>query len=40
MRELCTRLYAMETTQKRAHDVGDVSDVEKEEVEIEEVVVE
>jgi hypothetical protein len=29
MRELCTRLYSMETTQKRAHDVGDVSDVEK-----------
>jgi hypothetical protein len=32
MRELRARLDAMETTQRRAPDVGDVSDAENEEV--------
>jgi hypothetical protein len=40
MRELRARLDAMETTQIRAPDAGDVSDAENEEVEVEEVVVE
>jgi hypothetical protein len=40
MRELCARLDAMETTQRRAPDAGDVSDAEIEEVEVEEVVAE
>jgi hypothetical protein len=30
MRELRERLDAMETTQRRAHDVGDINDVENE----------
>jgi hypothetical protein len=34
--ELCTRLETMEETQRRAPDVGDVSDAESEEVEVEE----
>jgi hypothetical protein len=38
MRELRARLDAMETTQRRAPDVGDVSDAENEEVEVEEAV--
>jgi hypothetical protein len=37
MRELRARLDAMETTQRRAPDVGDVSDAESEEIEVEEV---
>jgi hypothetical protein len=40
MRELRARLDAMETTQRRAPDVGDVSEAEMEEVEVEEVVAE
>jgi hypothetical protein len=40
MRELRARLDAMETTQRRAPDVGDVIDVENEELEVEEVVAE
>jgi hypothetical protein len=40
MRELRARLDAMETTQRRAPDVGDISDVESEEMEVEEVVAE
>jgi hypothetical protein len=36
MRELHARLDAMETTQRRAPDVGDVSDAESEEIEVEE----
>jgi hypothetical protein len=40
MREMCTRLDAMEKAQRRAPDVGDVSEVENEEVEVEEAVVE
>jgi hypothetical protein len=36
MRELHARLDAMETTQRRAPDVGDVSDAEREEIEVEE----
>jgi hypothetical protein len=40
MRELRARMDAMETTQRRAPDVGDVSDAENEEVEVEEVVAE
>jgi hypothetical protein len=42
MRELCVRLDAMETTQRRVPDVGDVSEeeIENEEVEVEEVVAE
>jgi hypothetical protein len=40
MRELCARLDAMETAQRRAHDVGDVNDAENEEVEVKEVAVE
>jgi hypothetical protein len=40
MRELRVRLDAMETTQRRAPDAGDVSEAEMEEVEVEEVVVE
>jgi hypothetical protein len=40
MRELRARLDAMETTQRRAPDVGDVSEAENEEVEVEEVVAE
>jgi hypothetical protein len=35
MRELRARLDAMETTQRRAPDVGDVSDAESEEMEVE-----
>jgi hypothetical protein len=38
MRELCARLDAMETTQRRAPDAGDVSDAENEEVEVEEAI--
>jgi len=37
IRELRTRLDAMETTQRREHDTGDVSDAEREEIEVEEV---
>jgi hypothetical protein len=40
MREMCARLDAMETTQRRAPDVGDVSEAEMEEVEVEEAVAE
>jgi hypothetical protein len=40
MRELHEILDAMETTQRRAPDAGDVSDVEREEREIEEDVIE
>jgi hypothetical protein len=40
MRELRVRLDAMETTQRRVPDVGDVSEAEMEEVEVAEVVVE
>jgi hypothetical protein len=40
MRELRTRLDAMETTKRRTPDVGDIGDVENEEVEVEEAVVE
>jgi hypothetical protein len=40
MQELHTRLDAMDTTQRRAPDAGDVSDVKNEEVEVEEIVVE
>jgi hypothetical protein len=36
MRELRARLDAMETTQRRAPDAGDVNDVEKKELEVEE----
>jgi hypothetical protein len=36
MRELSARLDAMETTQRRAPDVGDVSDAERKEIEVEE----
>ena len=39
MRELHTRLDAMETSQRKAHDFGDVSDAENKEVEVEKVVV-
>jgi hypothetical protein len=35
MRRLCARLDAMETTQRRAPNVGDISEVESEEVEVE-----
>jgi hypothetical protein len=35
MRELHTRLDSMETTQRRELDVGDVSDAESEEMEVE-----
>jgi hypothetical protein len=38
MRQLRARLDAMETTQRRAPDVGDVSEAESEDVEEEEVV--
>jgi len=38
MRELRVRLDAIETTQGRARNVGDVSDAKNEEVEVEEVV--
>jgi hypothetical protein len=38
MREIRSRLDAMETTQRRAPDGRDVSDAENEEVEVEEVV--
>jgi hypothetical protein len=37
MRQLCARLDAMETAQRRAPDVGDVSESENEDVEAEEV---
>jgi hypothetical protein len=40
MRELRARMDAMETTQRRAPDAGDVSEAEIEEVEVEEVVAE
>ena len=36
MREISARLDAMETTQRRAPDAGDVSDVESEETKVEE----
>ena len=36
MRELHARLEAMEATQRRAPDARDISDVESEEVEVEE----
>jgi hypothetical protein len=36
MRELCARLEVMEAVQRRAPDVGDVSDAESEEIEVEE----
>jgi hypothetical protein len=35
MRELHARLVAMETIQGREHDAGDVSDEEREEMEVE-----
>jgi hypothetical protein len=38
MRELHARLEAMEAAQRRAPDVGDISDAESEEIEVEEVV--
>jgi hypothetical protein len=38
MREFHARMEAMEATQRRAPDVGDVSDAESEEVEVEEAV--
>jgi hypothetical protein len=38
MRQLRARLDAMETTQRRAPEVGDVSEAESEDVEVEEVV--
>jgi hypothetical protein len=38
MRELCARLDAMETTQRRVLDVGYVSEAENEKVKVEEVV--
>jgi hypothetical protein len=38
MRELHARMEAMEATQRRAPDIGDVSDAESEEVEVEEAV--
>jgi hypothetical protein len=37
MQELHVRLETMEATQRRALDVGDVSDAESEEIEVEEV---
>jgi len=37
MRELCARLYDMETTQRRELDVRDISDAESEEIEVERV---
>jgi hypothetical protein len=40
MRELCARIDVMETTQRRAPNVGDISDVENEEVEVKELVAE
>jgi hypothetical protein len=40
MRELRARMDSMETKQRRAPNVGDVSDAENEEVEVEEVVAE
>jgi hypothetical protein len=36
MRELCARLEAMEAMQRRAPDVGDISEAESEETEVEE----
>ena len=36
MRELCAILEAMEAVQRRAPDVGDISNAESEEVEVEE----
>jgi hypothetical protein len=38
MRELHTRLEIMEVTQRRTPDIGDISEVESEHVEVEEVV--
>jgi hypothetical protein len=38
MRQLCARLDAMETTQRRAPDVGDISEAKSEDVEEEEAV--
>jgi hypothetical protein len=38
MRELRGRLDAMETTQRRAPDAGDINDAENKEVEVEEAV--
>jgi len=38
MREIHTRLDAMGTMQRRTPDVGDINDVENEEVDVEEVV--
>jgi hypothetical protein len=40
MRELCVRLDAMETTQRRVPNSRDFSKAENEEVEVEEVLVE
>jgi hypothetical protein len=40
MRELCASFDAMETVQRRAPNVGDISDVENEEFKVEEVVAE
>jgi hypothetical protein len=40
MREIRARLKAMETTQRRGPNVGEISDAKNEEVEVEEVVVE
>jgi hypothetical protein len=34
--ELCARLEAMEVARRRAPDAGDINDVEREEVELEE----
>jgi hypothetical protein len=40
MRELCVRLDAMETKKRRVPDVGDVSEAENEELEVEEAIAE
>jgi hypothetical protein len=40
MREVCARMDAMETKQRRTHDDGDISDVKNEEVEVEEAIAE
>jgi hypothetical protein len=37
MRQICARLDAMETTQRRAADMGDIDESENEDVEVEEV---
>jgi hypothetical protein len=36
MRELCSRLEAMDAVHRRAPNVGDISDVESEEIDVEE----